>query len=252
MSLKLNDIELDSYNRVYNQVTFVLKNTTLQDVIALDGSDYTVTDDDTEIAIFEGYVVAGVEYNEAPNEVVLRIVRKLDDRTDEAINALDKNVTLLNTKMDQTETVALNAKAFAETHGMPSSVKAAATMMVSNSTTISNSEIGDISDLIPDWKPDISYKQGQLVKYDNKVYRLAQNTTSSDIFKPGEGTESIYTLIDIAEDGVRVWHMPTDATNSFALNELAHYPTASDPIYRSKRNGNTSEPTKDEWWELDE
>ena len=128
----------------------------------------------------------------------------------------------------------------------------AAKAFVSQSTTLTNTDAGQMATLIPDWQPDISYKQGQLVKYDNKVYRLAQDTISTDIYKPRTGTESLYTLIDIAEDGVRVWHMPTDATNSFALNELAHYPTASDPIYRSKRNGNTSEPTKDEWWELDE
>ena len=251
--MKLNDIDVESYILNANRATFVLNDTTLSAVLALDGSDFTLVDDttDTQVMVLSGYSIASIELVNL-NQVAMNIVRKLDDRIVKAITGLDANVQLLNTKMDKTETVALNAKAFAETHGMPSSVKAAVTMMVSNSTTISNSEIGDISDLIPDWKPDISYKQGQLVKYDNKVYRLAQNTTSSDIFKPGEGTESIYTLIDIAEDGVRVWHMPTDATNSFALNELAHYPTASDPIYRSKRNGNTSEPTKDEWWELAE
>lgn len=251
--MKLNDIDVESYILNANRATFVLNDTTLSAVLALDGSDLTLVDDttDTQVLVLSGYSIASVEWVNL-NQVAMHVVRKLDDRIIEAINGLDTNVQLLNTKMDRTETVALNAKAFAETHGMPPSVKAAAAMMVSNSTIISNSEIGDISDLIPAWRPDISYKQGQLVKYDNKVYRLAQDTTSSDIFKPGEGTESIYTLIDIAEDGVRIWHMPTDATNSFALNELAHYPTASDPIYRSKRNGNTSEPTKDAWWELAE
>ena len=251
--MKLNDIDVESYILNANRATFVLNDTTLSAVLALDGSDFTLVDDttDTQVMVLSGYSIASIELVNL-NQVAMNIVRKLDDRIVKAITGLDANVQLLNTKMDKTETVALNAKAFAETHGMPSSVKAVATMMVSNSTTISNSEIGDISDLISDWKPDISYKQGQLVKYDNKVYRLAQNTTSSDIFKPGTGTESLYTLIDIAEDGVRVWHMPTDATNSFALGELAHYPTASDPIHRSKRNGNTSEPTKDEWWELAE
>lgn len=250
--LTLNSIELESYNPVANMVTFVLNNTTMRDALALDGEDLIVKEDDVQIAIFSGYYITYLEYNEHTDKVDMVATRHLDEQTTKAIAGLDANVHLLNTKMDKTEMTALSAKQFAETHGMPSSVKAAATMMISNSTTISNSEIGDISDLIPNWQPDISYKQGQLVKYDNKIYRLAQDTTSSDIFKPGARTESLYTLIDIAEDGVRIWHMPTDATNSFALNELAHYPTASDPIYRSKRNGNTSEPTKDEWWELAE
>ena len=231
--MKLNDIDLASYLSSKNQVTFVLMNTTLNAVAALDGSDLKITDEDSDVALFSGYEICDIHYE--GDNIVAVAVRELDETTSEAINALDTNVGILSNKVNKMAPAMNVAKIY-----------------VSNSTTISNSEIGDISDLIPDWKPDISYKQGQLVKYDNKVYRLAQDTTSSDIFKPGEGTESIYTLIDLAEDGVRVWHMPTDATNSFALGELAHYPTASDPIYRSKRNGNTSEPTKDEWWELAE
>lgn len=231
--MKLNDIDLASYLSSKNQVTFVLMNTTLKAVAALDGGDLKITDEGSDVALFSGYKICDIHYEKS--NIVAVANRELDDTTSEAINALDTNVGILSNKVDKM-TPAMNV----------------AKIYVTNSTTISNSEIGDISDLIPAWRPDISYKQGQLVKYDNKVYRLAQDTTSSDIFKPGAGTESIYTLIDIAEDGVRVWHMPTDATNSFALGELAHYPTASDPIYRSKRNGNTSEPTKDAWWELAE
>lgn len=58
-------------------------------------------------------------------------------------------------------------------------------------------------------------------------------------------------LIDLAPDGIRVWHMPTDATNSFALGEKAHHPGADGPVYVSQRDGNTSEPGTDEWWTLD-
>lgn len=45
--------------------------------------------------------------------------------------------------------------------------------------------------------------------------------------------------------------MVTDATNLFDLGEKCHYPDADGPIYVSKRNGNDSEPTKDEWWVLE-
>ena len=252
MSKKLNDLDLESYNLTYNAITFVFPNATLTQIDELDMSNLVVTDNGVEVAMFKSFSVGNVEVNQATGEVILTAVRKLDDTTAEAINELDHNVALLNTKMNKTESVANDAHEIASNSGVTPAIKSAVSLYVMTATNIPSTDVANVSDLIPDWKPDISYKQGQLVKYDNKVYRLAQNTTSSDIFKPGEGTESIYTLIDIAEDGVRIWHMPTDATNSFALNELAHYPTASDPIYRSKRNGNTSEPTKDEWWELDE
>lgn len=236
--MKLNSIALESYNASDNKVTFVLNNTTLSSALSLDGKDLTVTDGDVQITIFSGYEIVGLDDLEN-GQIAMRAMRKLDDRTSEAIAGLDANVQLLNAKVDNFNNTSR-------------AVNTVAKMFVSENSEIKNSDISEIMDLIPDWQPDISYKQGQLVKYDNKVYRLAQDTTSSDIFKPGARTESLYTLIDIAEDGVRIWHMPTDATNSFALNELAHYPTASDPIYRSKRNGNTSEPTKDAWWELAE
>lgn len=234
--MKLNSIALESYNASDNKVTFVLNNTTLSSALSLDGKDLTVTDGDVQITIFSGYEIVGLDDLEN-GQIAMRAMRKLDDRTSEAIAGLDANVQLLNAKVDNFNNTSR-------------AVNTVAKMFVSENSEIKNSDISEIMDLIPDWQPDISYKQGQIVKYDNKIYRLAQDTTSSDIFKPGVGTESIYTLIDLAEDGVRVWHMPTDATNSFALGELAHYPTASDPIYRSKRNGNTSEPTTDAWWEL--
>ena len=234
--MKLNSIALESYNASDNKVTFVLNNTTLSSVLDLDGEDLTVTDEDVQITIFSGYEIVGLDALEN-GQVAMRAMRKLDDRTSEAIAGLDANVQLLSAKVD-------------DFNNASKAVNTVAKMLVSENSEIKNSDISKIIELIPDWQPDISYKRGQIVKYDNKVYRLAQDTTSTDIYKPGTGTESLYTLIDLAEDGVRVWHMPTDATNSFALGELARYPTASDPIYRSKRNGNTSEPTTDAWWEL--
>lgn len=234
--MKLNSIALESYNASDNKVTFVLNNTTLSSVLDLDGEDLTVTDEDVQITIFSGYEIVGLDALEN-GQVAMRAMRKLDDRTSEAIAGLDANVQLLSAKVD-------------DFNNASKAVNTVAKMLVSENSEIKNSDIPEIIELIPDWQPDISYKRGQIVKYDNKVYRLAQDTTSTDIYKPGTGTESLYTLIDLAEDGVRVWHMPTDATNSFALGELARYPTASDPIYRSKRNGNTSEPTTDAWWEL--
>ena len=247
---KLNGYPLNSVKTEKNFARFNVSEASMSDIVALDGQTFTVTEDEQDYMVFSGYRIIGLE-KEGDN-VIVEIRKELDDATKETLNDLEINLNLLSTRVSDTETVANDAKEYALYHGASTSMVKAIEFMTASSVDIPNSIITDLSDLIPDWQPDISYKQGQLVKYDNKVYRLAQNTTSSDIFKPREGTESIYTLIDIAEDGIRVWHMPTDATNSFALGELAHYPTASDPIYRSKRNGNTSEPTKDEWWELAE
>lgn len=247
---KLNGYPLNSVQTEKNFARFNVSEASMSDIVALDGQTFTVTEDEKDYMVFSGYAITGLQAE--GDSIIVEIRKELDDATKETLNDLEINLNLLSTRVSDTETVANDAKDYALYHGASTSMVKAIEFMTASSVDIPNSKINDLSDLIPDWQPDISYKQGQIVKYDNKVYRLAQDTTSSDIFKPGVGTESIYTLIDIAEDGVRVWHMPTGATDSFALGELAHYPTASDPIYRSKRNGNTSEPTKDEWWELDE
>lgn len=145
------------------------------------------------------------------------------------------------------------AKSIAEQAGTDQQVKAASAMFV-NAQPLSNTQLTDVRDLIEDFVQGAEYEQGWVRRYEGKYYRMAQKITSttSQTYLPGTGTESLYTLIDLATDGIRVWHAPTDATNSFALGEECHYPDAEGPVYVSGRNGNTSEPGTDEWWTIKE
>lgn len=149
---------------------------------------------------------------------------------------------------------AREAKTLAEQAGTQTSVAAAARMYVNASVSLTNTELADVRDLIDDFKQGGDYEKGAIRRYDGKYWRMAQkiDSTTSTTYLPGTGTESLYTLIDLAPDGIRIWHMPTDATNSFALGEKAHHPGEDGPVYVSKREGNTSEPGTDEWWELAE
>lgn len=158
------------------------------------------------------------------------------------VTSVEKNVTKLeSTVIDVADMANPDVVAFAK--------MAVPAMTIDMATT----EICSIASLLPEWKVGASYEQHQAFTYEGKVYRAAQKIPEAqEIYKPGQGTESLYTLIELADDGVRIWKKPTDATNSFAFGERAHYPTASDPIYVSKRDGNDSEPTKDEWWMLED
>lgn len=117
---------------------------------------------------------------------------------------------------------------------------------------MTSSEVGSVLDLIADFEPGAEYAKGQVRRHDGKYWRMAKDidATTSQTYQPGAGTESLYTLIDLAPDGVRVWHAVTGSTDSFELGERCHYPDADGPVYVSKRNGNDSEPGTDEWWEL--
>ena len=243
--MKLNGIDLESYAERANEATFVLSGTTLQDALALDGQTLTITDAKGEdYKVFAGYSVASVGLQEA--FVSLRAVRALDDRTEDAIAALDANVATAQ----ETAKAAMEASQAA---GTEPAVKAASVMYV-NATAITSSQLSDVRDLIEDFVPGAEYEKGWIRRYNGAYYRMAQDidSTTSTTYQPGEGTESLYTLIDLAADGIRVWHAPTGATDSFALGEKAHHPGADGPVYTSQRDGNTSEPGTDEWWVLDQ
>lgn len=256
--MKLNGIGLVGYD---DYPRFVLS-CTLAEALALDGQTLAVTQDDgeTQVAVFAGYSVAGVAYD-ADGNCVLTARRALDDATQEAIEGLDANVAILQAQAAalgaQVEQAGAKAdeasqKADEAAQAASPSVKAASALYVNASTTLTNTQLGDVRDFIEDFVQGAEYEKGAIRRYDGKYYRMAQaiDSTTSQTYLPGEGTESLYTLIDLAPDGIRVWHAPTDATNSFALGEKAHYPDADGAVYVSQRDGNTSEPGTDEWWEL--
>lgn len=249
---QLNGISLINYAAYDNEVTFSLDTDDVQAVVALSGQTLIVTNGEDEVERFDGYKI--VQFKDETTYVQARFMRKLDDATAEAIQSLEANVRTARSIADEASAVAQDAKDAAAQAGTDPQVKAASALYVNASTTLTNSQLGDVRDLIEDFVPGDEYEKGAIRKYDGKFYRMAQkiDSTTSQTYQPGTGTESLYTLIDLAADGIRIWHAPTDATNSFALGELAHYPDADGHVYVSGRNGNTSEPGTDEWWTLKE
>lgn len=270
--MKLNTIDVAGW--VFpgkDVVEFSLMNTTVPAAAALDGQTLQVFDDngDDVVASFAGYEVTGVW--ESGNAVRLRASRELSTEVSDVVEAVEKNFESLNTTVNQkladvdenvgtmnaavteAQNAAKAAQTAAENAQTDPAVAAVAAMYV-NAIELANSEIADVRDLIKDFVAGEEYKKGWIRRYDGKYYRMAQdiNSTTSTTYQPGTGTESLYTLIDLAPDGIRIWHTVTHAEDSFTLGELCHYPDAEGPIYVSKRVGNTSEPGTDEWWKLQE
>ena len=275
--MKLNTIDVAGW--VFpgkDMVEFSLMNTTVPAAAALDGQTLQVFDDNGEdvVASFAGYEVTGVW--QSGEAVRLRASRELSTEVSDVVESVEKNFESLNSTVTQkladvdenvdtmntavTEAQnaakaaqnaaesAQNAAKYAQTDH---AVAAVATMYV-NAIELKNSEIADVRDLIKDFVSGEEYKKGWIRRYDGKYYRMAQdiNSTTSTTYQPGTGTESLYTLIDLAPDGIRIWHTVTHAEDSFTLGELCHYPDAEGPIYVSKRVGNTSVPGTDQWWVL--
>lgn len=247
--LTLNGKELSTWYDGDNIVVFKLLSLTLADAWdwakTLSGEDLVISQDGTERQRYGGYDVTSVGIDD-DSRIVMRCLRALDPDTEAAITALEANVATAQATAD-------SAMETAQAAGTEPAVKAASVMYVNASTVLTNTELADVRDLVDDFKAGGEYAKGAIRRYEGAYYRMAQDidSTTSTTYQPGEGTESLYTLIDLAADGIRVWHAPTGSTDSFALGEKAHYPDADGAVYVSKRDGNTSEPGTDEWWTLD-
>lgn len=100
--MKLNGIELSTYNPRANEVTFLL-DCSLGAALSLDGQTLTVTSGEKVIAIFSGYAVAGVSIQGEYTRMTA--VRKLDEATEAAISGLDAGVKNLTEQNDDTAAV---------------------------------------------------------------------------------------------------------------------------------------------------
>lgn len=279
--MKLNGLDLASYSVDNMLASFWLANTTASAVVALQ-APYVVMNGEEEVMRFDGYVFKSCE--DTGELVRLDIVVSVEPQVEETIKGILANVSTLTKKFETVDTkletvdtkvaeidekasgqekivtgLSTNVEAIAEkvegidtenTEQLVSFVRIAIAPLTVDMTV---SEIASVVKLLPEWKVGAHYDKGETFTYEGKVYRAAQEIPSAqDIYKPGTGTESLYTLIELAPDGIRAWKTVTDATNSFALGEKCHYPDAEGAIYVSKCDGNTSEPGTDEWWELDE
>lgn len=166
----------------------------------------------------------GIDYetesSDDPNEVLDRVLAKKKDQDD----IRERNSRLV-----------------------PAMVKAASISALS----FTDEQAIEVSDLYPEYAVGVEYKQNDRFNYEGRLYKVNQDHTSQEQWVPGEtGTESLYTNLEQAEDGYLVWTMPTGAHNAYNTGDIVHYPTASDQLYKSLIDGNTTVPGSDErWWE---
>lgn len=109
--MKLNGIDLVSYSDLHNETSFILANTTLSAALMLDNQTLIVTAaNDQEYRRYEGYKVASVGFvNEDSMNIELRVIKKLNDSTEAAINALETNFNTLQTQTQAAQSTANQA-----------------------------------------------------------------------------------------------------------------------------------------------
>lgn len=118
----------------------------------------------------------------------------------------------------------------------------AALALAPMASTLTDEQIMSVSSLWPEWSPDsVAYKVDEVVQYSNKLWRCEQAHTSQASWTP-DAAPSLWSQIDIADDGIDVWTQPTGAHNAYNKGDRVHYPTASDPIYVSLIDSNVWAP----------
>lgn len=97
----------------------------------------------------------------------------------------------------------------------------------------SETEIAEVSTLLPDWVPDgHGYKQGDAFQWERRAWRVSQDTTSQSVYPP-DSSESLYYEIVIAPDGIIVYRECHGQYDMVRKGERRHYPGADDPVYEA-------------------
>lgn len=171
--------------------------------------------------------------------------QSFDELWDEAVAA----ETPQDERIRALETI---AKTFSAAAPQLAQIRTAAMLSIQTMVvSLTDDQVAGVSSFLRDWKEGEKFEKDEPFNHDGKTYRASQDFTGQAQYEPGgSGLESLFYEIVIAPDGIIVWQMPKGGHDCPNLGNKRHYPDADGPVYVSKRNGNTSEPTKDEWWEL--
>ncbi|WP_278563065.1 carbohydrate-binding protein [Collinsella tanakaei] len=117
-----------------------------------------------------------------------------------------------------------------------------ATMQLTSlSPTMSDMDAMSIPSLFPEWKVGAEYEARQVIRYEGELYRIAQEHTAQEQYKPGTGTESLYAHIT-QSSGYDVWQQPSGAHDAYQKGTRVWYPTANSALFESLIDGNTWSP----------
>ena len=113
----------------------------------------------------------------------------------------------------------------------------------------------DVALLAPGLYPELmagtTYTKDERFTYKGELYYPNQTVTAAAEHTPDK-TPTLYVKLSVDGDGIPVWSMDALASdpNAYNTGKQVHYPDAKGPVYTSKRDGNTSVPGTDQWWEL--
>lgn len=122
----------------------------------------------------------------------------------------------------------------------------------SSAPSLSDADALSVSLLFEEWSIGKKYEKDYIVQYGDNIYRIGQNHTSQEQYKPGdEGTTALYSLIKIDESGYEVWKAWDGVSGIYALDQVVVDPE-DEKLYKSKVANNVWGPPHSvpEFWDL--
>lgn len=112
--------------------------------------------------------------------------------------------------------------------------------------TLDDTDSLENQSLFPFWDEDLDVvidekRQSFNAQNELKLYKCVQAHTTQSNWKPKD-TPALWTLVAYPNE-VPVFVQPTGAQDAYALDDLVHFPTINDPIYKSLIPANVYSPT---------
>lgn len=106
--------------------------------------------------------------------------------------------------------------------------------------------------LFDEWTVGKEYKKGYIVRYNGELYRIGQDHTSQEQWKPGgSGVTALYSHITITGEGYEVWKPWDGVSGIYAEGQIVEDPNDG-KLYMSKIPNNVWGPPSQQpmYWEL--
>ncbi len=118
--------------------------------------------------------------------------------------------------------------------------------------TLPEDKAREVATVYPRYEAGTSYRAGQYItdgedaNGDPLLYKVVQDHTSQEDWPPADNP-ALYTCLSLDPGGYPIWSQPTCAEDAYNTGDIV---SRNGTLYKSKIDGNTTEPgTDDRWWE---
>lgn len=214
--MKANGMALAGYSIRDDKALFDLTGVSFADALSLSGATITITEGDDTVEVTSGWKVKTLDSTARGVRVTCEPMPE-----GEGAGAADA----------QSQAVAAFAR------------------IAVASLSVTDDQAVEMAPLYPEWSGDgvIYTADSSIVMHGGALWRCTLGHTSQADWVPGTAP-SLWSRIDMASDGIRVWRPPTCAEDAWNTGDRCHHPGASGPVWESLINGNDTEPAAGRWW----